>query len=122
MVTSISVKNYKAFRDATLQIKPLTVLLGANSVGKSSMLQLLLLLKQTSTFGSVSDKVPLKMYGPFVNMGTTDNLFHNKDNKSILEFSISFKNASLQMGLNNLYQDYVQTVSTIPYLFPIKAL
>lgn len=122
MVTSISVKNYKAFRDATLQIKPLTVLLGANSVGKSSMLQLLLLLKQTSTFGSVSDKVPLKMYGPFVNMGTTDNLFHNKDNKSILEFSISFKNASLQMGLNNLYRNYVQTVSTIPYLFPIKAL
>ena len=122
MITSISVKNYKAFKDATLNIKPLTVLLGANSVGKSSMLQLLLLLKQTSTFGSPSDKVPLKMYGPFVNMGTTDNLFHNKDSRSILEFSISFKNSSLQIGLNRLYQDYVQTVATIPYLFPIKAL
>jgi predicted ATPase len=42
-----SVENFKAFRKSTLDLAPLTVLIGENSSGKSSILQALLLIKQT---------------------------------------------------------------------------
>ena len=122
MIESVSVKNYKAFESAHIDIKPITVFLGANNVGKSSMLQLLLLLKQTATLGPSSERCPLRMYGPFVNMGSIENLFHNKNGKLPLEFSISFKNKQLQRKVLFLYKDFVQTVVRIPYLLPLKGL
>ena len=46
-ITSIRVQGYKSLVDAKLTVRPLTLLAGANSSGKSSMMQPLLLLKQT---------------------------------------------------------------------------
>jgi predicted ATPase len=42
-----SVENFKAFRNSRLDLTPLTILIGENSSGKSSILQALLLIKQT---------------------------------------------------------------------------
>ena len=48
MIKSLRLQNFKAFEDTgILDLKPLTVLAGPNSGGKSSILQSLLLLKQT---------------------------------------------------------------------------
>jgi len=48
MLKSISLENYKCFRDKTdIDIAPLTVLCGVNSSGKSSILKSLLMLKQS---------------------------------------------------------------------------
>ena len=48
MLKSISLKNYKCFKDeTTIDIAPLTVLCGVNSSGKSSILKSLLMLKQS---------------------------------------------------------------------------
>lgn len=48
MITTIRLRNFKAFQDTQdIQLKPITVLAGTNSGGKSSLLQSLLLLKQT---------------------------------------------------------------------------
>ncbi|WP_087547299.1 AAA family ATPase [Acinetobacter sp. WCHA39] len=48
MITSLSLENFKSFQKLDkLEIKPLTILLGRNSCGKSSIIQSLLLLKQT---------------------------------------------------------------------------
>lgn len=45
-LTAIRLAGFKCFRDeAEAQIRPLTILLGANSGGKSSLIQPLLLLK-----------------------------------------------------------------------------
>ena len=41
VITSISLKRFRGFRRADLELKPLTVLLGPNSAGKSSFLQAL---------------------------------------------------------------------------------
>ena len=47
-ITSITVAGFKSIRDEqTIDIRPLTILAGANSSGKSSMMQPLLLIKQT---------------------------------------------------------------------------
>jgi len=42
-----SIENFKAFRKSELDLAPLTILIGENSSGKSSLLQALLLIKQT---------------------------------------------------------------------------
>ena len=47
-ITSISVRGYKSIaEECTIEIRPLTLLAGANSSGKSSILQPVLLIKQT---------------------------------------------------------------------------
>lgn len=43
---SIKFRKYKAFESGELELKPLTLLLGANSSGKSSILHLLLMLER----------------------------------------------------------------------------
>ena len=53
-MNSIRVKNFKSVVDSkTFELRPLTVLAGVNSSGKSSLLQALLLLKQTMDSGSL---------------------------------------------------------------------
>ncbi|MDR0780774.1 MAG: DUF3696 domain-containing protein [Pseudomonadales bacterium] len=48
MFTSLRLTNFKAWRDTgTVALRPVTMFLGTNSSGKSSLLQSLLLLKQT---------------------------------------------------------------------------
>lgn len=47
LIDQIWVKGYKSLVDATLHVRPLTLLAGPNSSGKSSILQPLLLIKQT---------------------------------------------------------------------------
>ena len=50
MFTSLRLKNFKAWRDSgEMPLAPVTLLLGSNSTGKSSLIQSLLLLKQTIT-------------------------------------------------------------------------
>ena len=49
MITHIRMKNFKSWKDSgKVQLAPLTGFFGTNSSGKSSLLQMLLLLKQTA--------------------------------------------------------------------------
>ena len=47
MIESLQIKNFKCFFDAVVPFKKLTILAGANGGGKSTVIQSLLLLKQT---------------------------------------------------------------------------
>lgn len=49
MIKSITFTNWKRFRDATLYIDPLTVLIGANASGKSNALDALFFLQGTAS-------------------------------------------------------------------------
>ncbi len=64
-MTSLSVSGFKSIvEERTLEIRPLTLLAGANSSGKSSMMQPLLLMKQT--MDAQFDPGPLLLNGPNV--------------------------------------------------------
>lgn len=47
MITNIEVDGFKSLEKINLEIKPITILIGLNSSGKSSVLQLLAILKQS---------------------------------------------------------------------------
>ena len=64
-ITAITVGGYKSIRDeTTIEIRPLTILAGANSSGKSSIMQPMLLMKQT--LEATYDPGPLLINGPNV--------------------------------------------------------
>ncbi len=73
-ITAISVRGYKSLADeCRIEIRPLTILAGANSSGKSSIMQPLFLLKQTLEAGY--DSGALSFDGPHVKFRSVDQVF-----------------------------------------------
>ncbi len=74
-ITRIQVKGYKSLKDEiSVKIKPLTIIAGANSSGKSSLMEPLLLLKQT--LEASGDPGALKLNGDHVKFTDADQLLH----------------------------------------------
>src|SRR6266705_2561572 len=72
-ITRITVCGYKSISDEqSIEVRPLTILAGANSSGKSSIMQPLLLMKQT--LEASYDAGPLLLQGPNVKFTNADQL------------------------------------------------
>ncbi|MEO7328227.1 MAG: AAA family ATPase [Minicystis sp.] len=84
-VTRFGLRNFKAFHYLEdIELKPLTVLVGANSSGKSSIFQALLLLKQSSEAGRSSGL--LKFDGEWTKLGSFANVVSDFDISRDIEF------------------------------------
>ena len=82
MLNRLKLENFKAWREADLRFGKVTGFFGTNSAGKSSLLQLLLLLKQTR---NATDRgLVLDFGGPvdLVNLGTFKDVVHGHDEQS----------------------------------------
>jgi predicted ATPase len=92
---NISIKNFKAISNLQkFELKPLTVLSGVNSAGKSSLLQLLLLLKQTAEIDSA--KEPLYITGYYYKAKSFIDLLGGKNPTSSLHIGFEFNKSELQ--------------------------
>ena len=95
MLTHIRMKNFKSWQDSgEVKLAPLTGFFGANSSGKSSLLQMLLLLKQT-----IASKEVL-FFGDensLVNLGSFNEVIHchNPDAQLELEFGCELREPRL---------------------------
>ncbi|MGJ4893170.1 AAA family ATPase [Bradyrhizobium sp. HKCCYLRH3099] len=68
MITKWSIENFKSFRDKTdIELAPITVFAGANSSGKSSIIQSILLMKQTLQYAPPTRALALN--GPMLKLG-----------------------------------------------------
>lgn len=77
-------------QEQSMEIKPLTILAGANSSGKSSMMQALLLLKQT--LEATYDPGALLLNGPNVKFTSAEQLLsRNGNGKSVNTFHVGIK-------------------------------
>lgn len=119
MLTNLHIKNYKAFNDSSIRIKPITILLGANSVGKSSIIQLLLTLQQTAQEDKSSYKSALKIYGSSVNLGSTENLFYKRDTANPVEIELSIKSRELLEKQKNAINNFITEIQSHINFFPI---
>lgn len=78
MLTSLSLTNFKAWRRIEkMRLAPITALFGSNSSGKSSILQFLLMLKQTADSSDRSVVLHLGDDKTPVNLGTISDVAHN---------------------------------------------
>ena len=91
MINSIRLKNFKPFGNQFFELKPLTLLSGLNSTGKSSLLQSLLLLRQ-SYQQRLLPNIGLALNGELVRIGRDqDALFEGADREEI-SFEIVWDN------------------------------
>ena len=92
-IVAISVCGYKSIRDKhRIELRPLTLLAGANSSGKSSIMQPLLLLKQT--LEAPYDPGPLRLDGPNVRFTSVDQLLSKVRGRACSsEFSVGLETA-----------------------------
>lgn len=79
MIESIQLTNFKCFEQQNIVLKPLTLLAGLNSSGKSTIIQSLLLLRQ-SYLENLLPNVGLTLNGKLAQLGTAkDVLFEEAD-------------------------------------------
>jgi len=84
MITKWWIQNFKSFRDRTdLELAPITVFAGANSSGKSTIIQSMLLLKQTVQYAPPTRAIALN--GPLLKLGA----FNDIKNKNVAPQSSS---------------------------------
>lgn len=91
MLTSLHIENFKSWKDTgPIRLAPITVFFGANSAGKTSLLQFLLMLKQTS---ESSDRGRVIHFGDdysLVELGTFQDLVFAHDPTNKLEFDVTW--------------------------------
>jgi predicted ATPase len=94
LITRLQVRNFKAFRDQEFDLAPLTLLAGLNGSGKSSLLQALLILRQSADLGLL-EQGRVGLNGGLVHLGNAqDALFESADEDRIaiaLEFDKTTK-------------------------------
>jgi predicted ATPase len=92
VLTHLQIKNFKAWSDTgDIRLAPITVLFGGNSAGKSSIPQLLLMLKQTAESPDRSRALHLGDERTPVDLGLYPDVIHDHDTKKALEFSLRWQ-------------------------------
>ena len=87
MIRNIRVKNFKCFEKLELELAQLNVLAGINSMGKSSVIQALLLLRQSFEMGSIQKGIHLN--GGLTQIGTGYDLLYRNSNEEVVQIAIS---------------------------------
>ncbi|MBK5073381.1 AAA family ATPase [Budviciaceae bacterium CWB-B4] len=121
MITRFSGEKYKAFDSFDLTIKPLTILLGANSCGKSAIINSLLMLSQTAETNFMSESA-LRLNGNKVGMGEILNIIKDKKAENILSFSFEIDESkiikeNIERIKRECIESYIMPIRYVGYLF-----
>lgn len=88
LLRALSLKNFKGFSDEVrIELRPLTLLFGANSAGKSSVLQALQYMREILDRQNVNADRTLQG-GEAVDLGGFANLVHGRDPKKQIEIAV----------------------------------
>lgn len=112
---SIYFKNFKAFKENQhLELRPITILIGKNSSGKSAITKLPLLLSKSFDMDAVP---PIKIRFDDIEFGGTfSDLIFNKFEHGSLAFSLNFSTDSfgpitVTFQIQNFYNSPIQAIS-----------
>ena len=117
MIRKLRLRNFKAFQDTGyIELRPITVLAGPNSGGKSTILQSLLLLKQTLESGSPD--LELNLDGRFLQFSGLDELTFGKPplEECSVAYEIEFESRMPRGAVPGYYPDLLvpEGVESIP--------
>ena len=100
MIHKIEIKNFKSHRHTVLDLKNLTVLCGANNVGKSTIIQTLLLLRDNYLkFNSFKN---LELNTDSVKMGTLDEVCYEfMQDEDNLEINLEIESTKIELSFGN---------------------
>lgn len=126
MVNAIRLRNLRSFPNELdiehIELKPITVLVGKNSSGKSSFIRTLPLLRQ-----SVEAKTtgPILWYGSYVDFGAYSEVIKNDCNEDVIyfDFKMNIDPMSIRRrNMHNIYRDYnviVTSDASIPVVLEL---
>lgn len=101
MIKKLTLKNFKAFEEETFNIAPLTLITGINGMGKSSIIQSLLLLKDNYNIKNLTTGHPISLTGDLVDLETAESLCYFKANDRKVSIDIVDENSSEGNKLND---------------------
>ncbi|MGL5980554.1 MAG: AAA family ATPase [Phocaeicola sp.] len=90
MIAKLQLKNFKSHKDTDIQLKGLTVLTGVNGCGKSSLIQSLLLLRQTFQKGRLMAGLDLNK--PLCDIGIGNDALYRLASEGEILFRVSLDN------------------------------
>lgn len=110
MIKSIEIKNFKSIKKKYFPLKNLNLLFGKNGMGKSSLIQLLLAIKQSNL-----NNDGLRLNGYLINLGNTKDVLYQYSKNENLAFELKFSNNS---GFNLEFEykpeaDYFKLINEI---------
>lgn len=91
MLKSLKLRNFKGFKSQELTLKPVTLLAGLNSSGKSSVIQALLLLRQIEDDSHNPGHIRLNLQGPYARLGTGRDVLCESAEEDELEIGVTFE-------------------------------
>lgn len=107
MIKAITIENFKGIsQPVRVEFKPITLLFGANSCGKSSIIQALHYVREVLEFRRLDvDKTTAG--GDFIDLGGFDNIIYGHDTERKIKFKIELNKISANYfkDLSLLYED-----------------
>ncbi len=102
MLEQLEIRNFKSITLQTFSLKPLTILTGLNSTGKSSLIQAILLLSKS--FSSTNQSMLVPVVAHISDFREIRNKYENAKSLSVKgdKFSIVLDNDGLQTNYNKL--------------------
>ena len=85
LINSLGLKNFKCFEELDVKFAPITLLTGANSSGKSSLINAILAVLQTEQFPFY-----LSPNGKYVNMGSFEEIVFQNQEDDVFDIFIAF--------------------------------
>ena len=89
MLSRLRFTNFKSWAEADLACGKITGVFGTNSSGKTSLIQFLLLMKQTKD--ATDRKVTLELNGDIVKLGTIKDAIHRHEESGLINIGLTFK-------------------------------
>lgn len=121
MITHLRIKNFKGWTDSgDIRMAPLTVLFGTNSAGKTSIPQLLLMLRQTLESADRKRVLHLGDKSTLVDLGLYEDVIYKRDLNRTLEFEIGWKQLP-PVIVDDPLSEFRLEASTILFEVAIKA-
>lgn len=122
MIESLHIKNFKGWKDTgNIKFAPITLFMGSNSSGKSSIGQFLMLLKQSSVSPDRRTVLFLGDSDSVVELGGPVAMLHNHNMDEMLEFEYTWTLPKpLKLAVNAEDQDAGEDIKTITFLDQIK--
>ncbi len=118
MLTAIRVGNFKAFAESQrIPLRPLTLIFGANSSGKSSILHSLLLARDAEETGNL-DVYRTHVGGDSVDLGGFRQFVHRRDVNRTMEWSAELDTAKFTGRLAQLFAPVKYVTATMEIGLP----
>lgn len=118
MINSIHIKNFKSHADTLMSMSNINILSGMNGIGKSSIIQAFLLLRQSHTKNLLDRGLDLN--GELCSIGSVEDCIYQDAASDNIDFIIQLDENTLKWSfkseLTNLADTFIKSDSTSPPL------